>query len=723
MLSLEIFTGNIISDLGKIDIPAPKENSSNNNKLTEKIMQEENVGEDATDDKQNNEEKAKLHKSADEKSKQEMEQLLNSVVKDSNHFENWNAGDSFDSSEEMKQKENVKTETKDANKVIVEQITDFLKTERDTSNSDKDQTNLNENENSTTTTDTHFLVDMENLSQFINLERKYWESDIPYTKLDEPCIKKTLYLGEPVEDDAAQAEVPRSESSLSALPTVDLDPETEQSSTDSLESMTKKLHDADVTIEKMQLRRASTARSNSNDDGKSAHELSFDEPVIKSMQELQENRSSELEDEEAAVILNRLQREDTRESSAQSDAVVFGEDNSPENNFEYEFEDSPMMKISLHRVHTIAGSDPKSLFKSVTIDDTVQYIEPPECDTTATSGSSFCLDDDVSENIRKKMMAYSLSEADSDFFDNDTGDTTVRIGKQKLHKDDFNISTALVDLAGTSTETESTIVSAATKIQAGARGFLTRKRLRRSSVGTKSTLPDNSKASFGNAAISESLERLIEEEAAKKIQHAYRKHYRQKDLNTSRAGENIMDNRQKTNTDDEEDAHILLSFESTLAARRLTLQRGDALRNDSTPDEENGNGNVKPLGNISNESDKESKQPIPNVVEYSIDKSSGTEGSSLENNSMHTHPRSEEIASLESIENEKMVESHQVMADPSLDANVAIGKTINMLGKWTIYSAFGTLQYESQAKIYTNIWNGLHSKNSCLNFKPNNLSK
>lgn len=125
-------------------------------------------------------------------------------------------------------------------------------------------------------------------------------------------------------------------------------------------------------------------------------------------------------------------------------------------------------------------------------------------------------------DIRRKMWASSVSETDSDYVDTST---------HRLVKDDFNISTALDHMS--SSESGSTIVSAATKIQAGARGFLTRRRIRRSIGGTSAASVDQT-CSFGNAAINKSLEDLIEQqelltmdEAVVKLQRFYRM-YRQR---------------------------------------------------------------------------------------------------------------------------------------------------------------------------------------------------
>lgn len=320
---------------------------------------------------------------------------------------------------------------------------------------------------------------------------------------------------------------------------------------DAIEEAASKLSKPDEVIEKMSQRRSAELRDRRKDDFVIA-EPSFDEPIIRPMSSLQEQSSLDIEDGDI-IVYNRLHRDETRESSAQSESVVFGtEDDDKVINVETN-------RTQLARHYTIAGDDPHVIFRSVTIDENVKYIDDGNDESLGGmhSNSSFCLDDETSENIRKKIMAYSLSEGDSDNYD-----------PNKIVNDDFHIDTAMTDAMDTSTETESTIVSAATKIQAGARGFLARRRLRRASAGTNASTMDT-KASFGNDAISESLERFIEEEAAKKIQVAYRLHSR----------------KQKKQTNQLKSA----SLESSLAAKRLTLQRGDALRNDSntTPEDEN----------------------------------------------------------------------------------------------------------------------------------------
>ncbi|EDV49597.2 uncharacterized protein Dere_GG17263 [Drosophila erecta] len=389
------------------------------------------------------------------------------------------------------------------------------------------------------------------LNAFLQNEIEYSSKHGPFPSaklleevIEEPCIKRcaslvTVSEGES-EPDIASQKVENTDSSLSETTGLDT------LSADTIDKATVKLSKPEEVIEKM-----SQLRDSKSLERISSADPSFDEPVIRPMSSLQEQSSLDIEDGDI-IVYNRLQRDETRESSAQSDSVVFGDEVS-ENNQEKELlNEEESGRVHLMRHYTIAGDDPRGLFRSVTIDDALSYVENG---AKGMGASSFCLDDETSENIRKKMMAYSLSETDSDYFD-----------PKKVSNEDMDIDTAMADAMGTSTETESTIVSAATKIQAGARGFLTRRRLRRASAGTKSSTLDT-KASFGNDAISESLERFIEEEAAKKIQAAYRMHTRKRKVH-SRKMEGI-------------------SLESNLAARRQKLQRGDALRNDSTPDDEN----------------------------------------------------------------------------------------------------------------------------------------
>lgn len=378
------------------------------------------------------------------------------------------------------------------------------------------------------------------------------------------CVKRTVSLSN-LDEDKSDNDGPENikEDKLQHL-------NESESELDTLDSAALKLSKADQIIEKMSRRRSSEIREKQEKEDCNIKDSVFDEPLVQPMTDLQGQNSLDIEDGD--IVYKRLQRDETRESSAQSESVIFGnadEDRAMSN-------DPEIARSQLSRHYTIAGDDPKTIFKSVIITDSVKYIDDENENAIDGSkgSSSFCLDDETSENIRKKMMAYSLSEADSDYCD-----------PNKIMKDDFHIDTAMADAMDTSTETESTIVSAAAKIQAGARGFLTRRRLRRASAGTKSSTQET-KASFGNDAISESLERFIEEEAAKKIQTAYR-------LHTKKPKHQALGHRNGS------------SLESTLAAKRQMLQRGDALQNDSNSSPENENTDCI--------SDGQSKKPIETI--------------------------------------------------------------------------------------------------------------
>ena len=118
-------------------------------------------------------------------------------------------------------------------------------------------------------------------------------------------------------------------------------------------------------------------------------------------------------------------------------------------------------------------------------DSTDQQPEEPNVYRAGSMGEEDQFEDFFPGNIRQKMMASSISIADSDYYD----------PKAPVLHDD-SIRTALETI--NSTDSESTTVSAATKIHAG-----TIHRLPGASVVSQY-------ASFGNAAIDKSLEDFIE---------------------------------------------------------------------------------------------------------------------------------------------------------------------------------------------------------------------
>lgn len=216
-----------------------------------------------------------------------------------------------------------------------------------------------------------------------------------------------------------------------------------------------------------------------------------------------------------------------------------------------------------------------------------------ECDT---------FDDDVIQaNIARNIQAYSISEADSD---------EAPANTKFLTKDDFNVSTALGHLRSTTDESDS-FESAATKIQAGARGFLTRRRLGRSEANASASIEKRS--SIGNAAIDKSLDNFVDRQELMQdqgrtkidngdlkliltidqtnesidddasVQELIEVKMEQKKSAPSTSiiiNENITENPTLTETELKEAG----SDDSGAAQRRLTLQRGDAMQRNSTPE-------------------------------------------------------------------------------------------------------------------------------------------
>ncbi|XP_052903371.1 uncharacterized protein LOC128310708 [Anopheles moucheti] len=227
-------------------------------------------------------------------------------------------------------------------------------------------------------------------------------------------------------------------------------------------------------------------------------------------------------------------------------------------------------------------------------------------------------------HIKNKILASSVSVADSDCPDG------TRSSVESV--DENNVRTALETIA--STDTESTIASQATIQQAGRRSYL-----RKHSQNTSSNIPY---ASFGNAAIDQSLDEFIEREeqhkqdeamaeAATKIQRSYRTHKKKllRDYHSTmrtftedqsaESGEEYaanviqikLDQRRTEASDpaagdggEESDTttggkvglgatgkrpmYSLNIDEYDTVARRMTLTRGVAMQRNSTPDDDSG---------------------------------------------------------------------------------------------------------------------------------------
>ncbi|XP_055616298.1 microtubule-associated protein futsch-like isoform X2 [Toxorhynchites rutilus septentrionalis] len=246
-------------------------------------------------------------------------------------------------------------------------------------------------------------------------------------------------------------------------------------------------------------------------------------------------------------------------------------------------------------------------------------------------------------NIRNKILASSVSLADSDGYDAEQADERI---------DDNNVRTALETIA--STDTESTLASQTT-IQAN-RGFLRK--------GSQSTnIPY---ASFGNNAINQSLDDYIEreEQAASKIQRSYRRfqtrkgkllrdyHSTMRTFTEDQSSESFedfdthgiikvkMDQKRPAGDDDSFEniraenrrrpMYSLNIDENDAATRRTTLVRGVAMQRNSTADEDSGksgnaSGDKPPVSAAITE-----ESPV-SLSDTSDDKKSSTSGDEKEN--------------------------------------------------------------------------------------------
>lgn len=235
-----------------------------------------------------------------------------------------------------------------------------------------------------------------------------------------------------------------------------------------------------------------------------------------------------------------------------------------------------------------SSTEPKSCAMNTT-DDEQDKAPPIESDLKHNDSETndeqldTFVDDLVQANIERKILAYSLSEADSD-------EMEIRPNTH-LMKDDFNVSTTLGHLRST-TEDSDSIESAATKIQAGGRGFLVRRRLGKSDVDKHS--------SIGNAAIDKSLDNFMERQEGNRdgdsieiSLHTIDQTIESVDIDDDQVQgitevkmEQKKDPELITKSESGSDNKEVGSDDSSTAQRRLTLQRGDAMQRNSTPDSE-----------------------------------------------------------------------------------------------------------------------------------------
>lgn len=233
----------------------------------------------------------------------------------------------------------------------------------------------------------------------------------------------------------------------------------------------------------------------------------------------------------------------------------------PDDGFDPLYEATMRNHHFLEKLHEISNSDED---KNLTYDNFPGVGDEDQFDDFYNSN-----------NIRQKIMASSISIADSDYFDPTNNKSII---------DDDKIRTALETIH--STDSESTIASAATRIQAGER--ITR---RNNDIATHSM----QYSSIGNAAIDRSLDEFIQSQELRIDR--FDEELEGYNSPPPRKQESIDDWTDDTTTYTDSDKKIAsggvieIKLEQkcsflTVDERRRTLHREDAIQRNSTREDE-----------------------------------------------------------------------------------------------------------------------------------------
>lgn len=222
---------------------------------------------------------------------------------------------------------------------------------------------------------------------------------------------------------------------------------------------------------------------------------------------------------------------------------------------------NPMMEASKQSTNFMDQLHSRSIESDEGKDDMMNYNKYSD-----GMGDEDQFDDFYPGNIRQKMMASSISIADSDYFDPT---------KSQVINDD-TIRTALETI--NSTDSESTIASAATKIQAGARGLITRRKLNNNASSSQQYA---SYVSFGNAAIDKSLDDFIVAQEQERLEEESEVDVNANPKHPESTGKWTDDYKKSENV-----GVIGIKLEQknflTVDERRRTLHREDAIQRNST---------------------------------------------------------------------------------------------------------------------------------------------
>lgn len=233
----------------------------------------------------------------------------------------------------------------------------------------------------------------------------------------------------------------------------------------------------------------------------------------------------------------------------------------------------------------------RELTSTAQTDDSTDLDRASPTGNEEGEGEDYFPGDTKRDEFRSTMISSVVSETDSDYFE------PTAVSQRRLTKDDFNISTAYQHMiqADSMSDEESSLDAAATKIQAGARGFLTRRRLRNMQRDTSDGFDSikASKSSNNYASIDNSIGDSVEKTEM----------FRSDSENISK--DQSID-QQEQSTENEYFTRIIVHEESTsengateertienesdvtidqTTERRLTLQRSDAVQRSSTREE------------------------------------------------------------------------------------------------------------------------------------------
>lgn len=185
------------------------------------------------------------------------------------------------------------------------------------------------------------------------------------------------------------------------------------------------------------------------DNDKERQKKSLEEHVISLMFYLLKSKQTTSDSEDEMSVVNHIDNDE----SLIGDSLVIGQLSYEEYQNE-EFVNALITKTPFKRHFTLASD----------ISEPLLECEISHCDllqihkyNNIKDQNSLNFDENMAENIRLKMLASSLSEAESNILEVDMWNQIISNNK-RTEVLCFNVSTTLTDTAGTSSDTDSTII-------------------------------------------------------------------------------------------------------------------------------------------------------------------------------------------------------------------------------------------------------------------------